>query len=155
IAQPVLLMIWMMLSDSAPGVRISWGLLVLLLAVATIAYGVFIVETRVNTEVFGFPVSIAILAAALAIPLALIRRFTRWRLQSAPGSANAAAPAQFSIKAMLIWTLEVGLLVALFQFLYRQLPDEEGRSWNSENTSALVMMMLGGLLVSLPAIAAA
>jgi hypothetical protein len=152
--QPAVLAVWMAFANKTPNVRITIGLAVLLLICTTLALGIYAVEGRVNNEVVGFPLLFPIQTAVIFPFLAGVRRLTRWRLAVPVGDANVqAASGQFGVRSLMIWTFEVGLLVGLLSFLFRQLPDEQAR--NSSPMDGMPAMVVGTLLFSLPAIAAA
>jgi hypothetical protein len=152
--QPMVLAVWMAFANVPPGKRVSIGLTILMWLCATAAVGIYIVETEVSQEVVSATFMLPIQLAVLFPVLATARHWTRWRVAMFSGAPVVqAASGQFGIAAIMIWTLQFGVLVGGLNFLYRQSPQSAGSGFAP--LASAPEAVLGATLFSLPALAAA
>jgi hypothetical protein len=117
LAEPVSLAVWMALAGSSPKVRITVGLGLMLLLAATAAIGQLGFGNYLGSA-NSLLVPLGLQLIVTFLPLLVMRCWTRWRIQrtSADSSPNKLCD-QFSIRWLMIWTMQIALFGGLLNYL--------------------------------------
>jgi hypothetical protein len=121
-AIPPLLALWTVMSPASLGMRLSTGLCVFMLAMASVGVDGF--TNGIDSEYGALVDAIAfgIQFAAFCAFLAVMRHIFRWQLALPPSTdVRILNDGQFGLWSLLVWPLEIGVAIAAMQYLSHRL----------------------------------